>query len=260
MSIPNAKLAKLTKEVKLAERTFKNALVKRSEIRKSFLTKVNSKKAPRRPIGAPADFKIPAGSGSSVVKPAKKEMRMYMGPIIGTITLKGYSGPLPGKDPTADFGYDILYDKIQLDMFWRAKINYQNKQEQLIKYIRKHHAGRAKEEINQAVNLQILGCNSDDALSQGRTEIAELCDKVWKIYKNVPEPRPMDIKKLLVKSIEEAQYVGMSSDDYSTLGEMENELSRLIDIDLKTKKAKEIQILLKKAGKNAKINTGAAFA
>ena len=72
-------LAKLTKDVKLAERSFNNTLAKRKEIRGSFLSKVNNQKAPRRPVGSQAGYKIPTETASTPQKTStKKEMRIYL--------------------------------------------------------------------------------------------------------------------------------------------------------------------------------------
>ena len=253
MSTTDPKLAKLVKEVNLAERSFKNTLAKRKEIRKNYLSKITGQKSPRRPVGSPKTYKIPEGEAKPKTSTRKKAMQVYLGPILGTITLRGSSLPLPGADPTANFSYDKLYDKIQLDMYWRAKINYQNKQQVLIKYLRKQHGSRTKKVLNYAEVRQLLGFESESSLREARKEIATLCQKVWEIYKKVPDPKPVEIQVLLVKTIEESQFVGLNSEDSIILGEMNAELSRIASLKIdKEQQAKSLIALNKEVDKMTK--------
>ena len=225
-----------------ALKAYEIALEKRRAARARWKERKKQPPVPRRPVGAPAGFRIPrkpSVKGTKGYKP--QEMRVYMGKILGWARMVGVSPPLPGEfDPTADYNVD---EKLQLDMYWRAKIHYEECKREFFEYARrgpKSRGGRrptrgyrknltrAKGHIEYAIPGQILGAEgiSEAALENARREVETACYKLWDNYRDNPDDKQV-VKDLIQDGLVEAQLHGL--DDSPIVKTIQNEIDRLVN-------------------------------
>jgi hypothetical protein len=224
-----------------ALKAYEIALKKRRAARARWKERKKQPPAPRRPMGAPPGFKTPrtpSVKGTKGYKP--HEMRVYMGKILGWARMVGVSPSLPGEsEPTAD---NNVHENLQLDMYWKAKIHYQECKRAFFEYARrrpKSRGGRrptrgyrknlaeAKGHTEFAANAQLLGFldMSEVYLENARREVETACYELWDNYRDNPDDKGV-IKDLIQDGLVDAQLYGL--DDSPIVKIIQNEIDRLI--------------------------------
>ncbi len=156
-------------------------------------------------------------------------MKVYLGPLLGTVTLTGAPGTEPGAEP----GFDAagLHDAVSVKLYWDRKNEYERARRAFFDYVRSReiatHRARARAELTHAANRQLLGVDdaSEDGLAGARAEIEIACRNAWAMYDTAPEPKSPAAKLRLLSGLEDAQLVGLESE---VAHRMANEVQRLL--------------------------------
>ncbi|MBE9572096.1 MAG: hypothetical protein IMF11_15820 [Proteobacteria bacterium] len=224
-----------------ALRAYENMLKKRREARARWRERQKQPAVPRRPVGAPPrsakrhTSAVKAGPG---YKP--QEMRVYMGKILGWARMVGVSPPLPDEsDPTAGYNVD---ERLQLKMYWNAKIRYEKCKKEFFDYARRgpksrggrrptrgyrKNLARARGHNVYAADLQLLGADetSEAALENARREVETACYELWDNYRDNPNDKQV-IKDLIQDGLVEAQLHGI--DDSPIVKVIQDEIDHLV--------------------------------
>jgi hypothetical protein len=228
-----------------ALRAYEILLKKRGEARARWRERRKQPAAPRRPVGAPprsAKRPILTAKAGTGYKP--QEMRVYMGKILGWARMVGVSPSVTDQaDPAAEYDVHGAFDRIQLQMYWNAKIHYEKCKREFFDYARRgpqsrggrrptrgyrKNLARARVHTEYAVNLQWLGAEeaSEAPLENARREVETACYKLWDNYRDNPNDKQV-IKDLIQDGLVEAQLHGL--DDSPIVKVIQNEIDRLVD-------------------------------
>jgi hypothetical protein len=210
-----------------AIKAYEIALQKRRAVRERMRNRYKVAKPPRRPVGSPADYRIPQEAprkGRSTKK--KKPFRVYMGKILGWVTFKETSPEIDNSaDWDADFDVLALHAEISRHLWFNAKDEYNKHKRAFFDYAlhRKRKPGqkrppkrdystnlaRAKDATNYGVDLQLLGVEGGEekAIEEAAMHVEAACYKAWENYQNEPEPKSRAaIKELIVITAESMLY------------------------------------------------------
>lgn len=213
----------LFKKYQSAYKAYLSALRKRREVRERYWVKRNY---PRRPVGSPAGYKIPAEQRSSPVKrPKKTPMKLYLGDILGWITLVESAPPLPSDvDPTAFVDVNSLYDKIQLKHYHSAKRHYLDAKMALVQHDARQHLARAKDEAQYMANAQYLGIEDelDGEFERIQNEVLPVCQAALQAYRDDPRP---GVLRFVIETFVDGQMVGL--DEHPVMTEFSELLRKL---------------------------------
>lgn len=167
-------------------------------------------------------FRIPAESNvpSRATTPVAPR-RIYMGDILGYVTLVPASVPAAAAEPSF-VEADQLYDRTSLHLYWNAKAHFERCRTALLE-----HAYRSgvRDTYRHHANLQALGFESDDVTAAARQDVEAGCRKIWALYHGHGSLASRESVGLLVESLADASYVGLES---PTVDAMLQELSRLL--------------------------------
>lgn len=237
------------REYARAIRGYENAIRDRRRVRKHLRARRLGQARVRRPVGSPADFRIPQEPARPAppAAPARAvERRIYLGEILGWATIRFSPTVTPQADSVTDLDTDKLYDTTSLHLYWNAKRHYEkckreffeharrqnrlpgeraDRAESLARDLERHRQRAARAAIHQA-NLQFLGAdNGEGSLDQMRSEVEAACRNALELYRNSPQPKSDDIKVVLIENLADAQLVGLES---PTVSSMETELGTLV--------------------------------
>lgn len=215
-----------------AIQAFENATNDRRRVR----SRITAKRPPvvRRPVGSPPGTRIPNSPAPAFRSPsaAARPQRVYLGDILGWVTIKPSATVVPEASPVPDMDVDRLYGQISLQLYWNAKIHYQKCKRAFFDYVRRQnvdlHKDRAKAELGHGANLQLLGADDSDDPEfwrEAKKEIDAACRNAWALYQTAGAKKSTQAKKLLIQSIADAQYFGLES---PTVKAMTSEMYRLI--------------------------------
>jgi len=177
----------------------------------------------RRPVGSPADFRIPQGPAAPVkeTRPPRAR-RIYLGEILGFAKIV-YTDPLVPASG-ADLGMDVdqVYGEISRQLYWNAKEHYEKCKSALLEHA---YRARAREGLSRLAVLQLLGIDEGDGLADVRREVEEGCQQIWASYQASGVSKSEAAVVLLLEGLSDAQLVGL---DTPTATAMQNEVSRLM--------------------------------
>jgi hypothetical protein len=236
----DVRFLELYREYAKAIRAFENATKDRRRVRAQIAARRKAPPAPRRPVGSPPGYRIPAAPQRPAARPApKKERRIYLGKILGWAKIVYTSPPLnEAPDASAFFDSDALYDETSLRLYWNAKKHYLECKKAFFDYARqttndvrreriREHLEQAKAEADHLANLQYLGAEDTDetGLEAIQAEVEAACKEAWAIYQRTPDPKSDAVKLELVDVQVDAQLTGA---DETPIGQtIQNELNRL---------------------------------
>lgn len=210
---------------------YQNALNDRKRVRTQLANKAHSaKESDRRPVGSPADFRIPEEPARGPAPQPKPSVRkVYMGPILGWAKLVGTSPQLPGGgEPDATFDVNATYDATSFQLYWNAKNHYEKCKRAFFDYVRMKnidlHKQRAMAAVSHAANVQFLGGTGDEPLADAKREIDASCRNAWGLYQSAPDPKPRAVILLLLENYADAQLVGLESPTTHQIGQEVNSL------------------------------------
>lgn len=213
-----------------AMRAYENAIRDRQRVRRQLSARRRAQAPVRRPVGSPADYRIPQSTAARSPAAAKpRERRIYLGDILGWAKITYTSPVAPMQDPAADFDVNKLYDTTSLHLYWNTKIHYQKCKQAFFDYVRRHnidlHRQRAAQHASHAANLQILGADDDEsALEDVKREVEGACRNALGVYRSAQYPKNDEVKTILIENLADAQLVGLEG---STVNSMEEELNAL---------------------------------
>ena len=222
---------------------FEIIVKKRSERRARWMASQGIPPAQRRPVGAsPAPGVSRASSGGTPPAPRKATKGIYLGDILGWAKIIADSSPIEeGADPTADFSASVIFDKVQLELYWNAKLHYEKCRKEFFDYVRRGLAGeyksmssayqgnlrQAKGYLRTAAEMQwhgVVDAASDAEIRKAELEVESACSRIWEIYQNNPEKR--NARLMLLEGLVDAQLLGI--DDSPIVQKMMDELQRII--------------------------------
>ena len=228
-----------------AIRAYEIALQKRRAVRERMRNRFKTARPPRRPVGSPADYRIPQSAPPKGRSPQKKKpFRVYMGKILGWVTLKESSPKIDhSADWDTDFDVEALHAEISRQLWFNAKDEYNKHKRAFFDYAlhRKRKPGqkkppkrdysknltRARDSTSYGADLQLFGIDevADEALRKATMEVETACYKAWENYQNEPEPKSRAaIKELIVITAESMLY---PLDDSPITKKMSDEINRL---------------------------------
>jgi len=222
---------------------FEIVVKKRSEHRARWMASQGMSPAQRRPVGAsPAPGVSRISSGGTPLAPRKATKGIYLGDILGWAKIIGDSSPVEeGADPTADFSASVIFDKVQLELYWNAKLHYEKCRKEYFDYVRRGLAGdyknlsspyqgnlrQAKGYLRTAAEMQWQGVDdaaADAEIRKAELEVESACSKIWEIYLKNPEKKITRL--MLLEGLVDAQLVGI--DDSPIVQKMMDELQRIL--------------------------------
>ncbi|MHC4957927.1 MAG: hypothetical protein ACYTGN_06085 [Planctomycetota bacterium] len=221
---------RLYREYASAIRAFRNATEDRQRVRRHLAAKSKRVVPPdgqRRPVGAGPNWQ-PSGLPRSLPPKPYKARPVYMGPILGWVTLRA-APTLSEPAPLPDFDADRLYDRTSLRLYWNAKHHYAKCKREFFDYVRRQRIDRqrtlARNELSHEANLQLLGADEDeDYLEQVRQHVELACRDAWIVYQAGGLKKTPEQIELLLRSIADAQFVDLES---GTVQDMAKEMERL---------------------------------
>ena len=177
----------------------------------------------RRPVGAPADFEMPAPESLRIPKPQPLP-RYYMGRILGWVEFQHRPSPEEIPDPLASFDVAAVFDEIRLNQFNRARERYVQARRDLAEYVHRTkqrtmlsrmaaHERRARSLAGAAGRAQMLGLSGEAELAALKAEVEALCEDAWKAFggpmlrKTTPQGHRAQAS-ILVGAAEKASQVG----------------------------------------------------
>jgi hypothetical protein len=228
-----------------AIRAYENALKKRRQLRARWRERRRSGPTPRRPVGAPPGTQVPQAPGGTTGQALKaKEMRVYLGEILGWAKLVGYPSPrIDTGDPTAQFDADAFHDNIQLQLYWNAKNYYLKCKKEFFNYVRRGPSSKggrrpkrdaqrnlraARGYLSDAGTWQIFGLDegAEAFIKNAQREVENACYKLWDNYQNDPD-NPEALSELIEDGLVEAQFVGI--EDSPIVRKIADETNRLLN-------------------------------
>lgn len=236
MMVADERFLELYREYAKAIRGFEDATKDRRRVRAQIAARPKAPPAPRRPVGSPPGYRIPAAPQHSATRPApKKERRIYLGKILGWAKIV-YTSPPFNDAPDAS----ALYDETSLRLYWNAKEHYLKCKKAFFDYARqatndvrreriREHLEKAKAEATHLANLQYLGAEDIDetGLEAVQAEVEAACKEAWAIYQRTPDPKSDAAKLELINAQVDAQLTGA---DKSPIGQtIQTEIGRLIN-------------------------------
>jgi hypothetical protein len=186
-------------------------------------------KTERRPVGSAGDYKISENTIHKEKKTQKpEEFRVYMGDILGWQKLNP-SPSVPESVSNEKFDTQKVFDEISLKFFWDARENYRRCKEALLKYVYYSTADtydrKVRETLSFEATKQLLGIGSGEkALEAAKSEIEKKCKAALAYYRSSPEPKSREVIIVLLKSLTDANLVGLES---KTTEDMHTELGVL---------------------------------
>jgi hypothetical protein len=242
MMATDTRFLELYREYAKAIQAFENATKDRRRVRASIAARRRAPPAPRRPVGSPAGYRIPAPPPGPAPRPApKKERQVYLGKILGWAKIAYTSWPLnDAPDASAFFDSDALYDETSLRLYWNSKEHYRKCKKAFFEYARqttndvrreriREHLEKAKAEATHLANLQYLGVEDVDetGLEAVQAEVEAACKESWAIYQRMPNPKSDAAKLELINAQVDAQLTGA---DETPIGQtIQAEITRLIN-------------------------------
>ena len=227
---------RLYRQYAKAIRMYEIALQKRRAFRERMTKKV-----------ANADYRIPQGASRSPGSPPKKKpFRVYLGTILGWITLQE-SSPKIGlsADPTADFDVEALHSQISRKLWLNAKDEYSRCKKAFFDYALRiklkpgqkpppkrdysKNLELAQYATGHGANLQLLGIDkgAEKAMRQATMHVETACYKAWENYVNAPEPKSRAAVVDLIEMTAESMLYPL--DDNPITQKMTNEINHMIN-------------------------------
>jgi len=231
---------KLYRQYVKSMRAYDIALKKRREWRARWRERKNAQPVERRPVGSPPGYRRteePAAKRTAPVQ-TQRETKIYLGDILGWAKVIPTPQLEAGPDPTNDFDVDAVYDRVQLRLYWNAKMHYEKCKREFFDYARKvspnrkvkppkqnfrNNLDRARGHAQFVSDLQFLGVDekaADSSLKMMKLEVETACYKAWENYRNNPES--YDAKKDLVDVLVDAFLVG--NDDSPIVNVIDQEI------------------------------------
>jgi hypothetical protein len=212
----DAEFQRLSRAFERAAQEYQVALAKRQRDRAQADSKRSLAGQVRRPVGAPAAVQIPqpvSGPGP-VASSAGRPARLYLGPILGWVELRGRSAPIPEGEAEALPDVDAMFDRISMELYWRAKNRYSECKKALDDYVDRRkmeeHRKQARSALGQAANLQLLGiqADADRLIAEAVHEVEAASENAWRLYQNSPNPKSEAAILLLLSALADAQLAG----------------------------------------------------
>jgi len=216
---------------------------KRSEHRARWMASQGMPPTQRRPVGASPPPGISRTSSGGTLPASRKATKgIYLGDILGWAKIIVDSSPVEeGADPTADFSASVIFDKVQLELYWNAKLHYEKCRKEFFDYVRRGLAGeyksmssayqgnlrQAKGYLRTAAEMQWQGVDdaaADAEIRKAELEVESACSKIWEIYLKNPEKKITRL--MLLEGLVDAQLVGI--DDSPIVQKMMDELQRIL--------------------------------
>lgn len=207
---------RLSRAFERAAQEYQVALAKRQRDRAQADGKRSLAGQPRRPVGAPATLQIPqpvSGPGPAATS-AGRPARLYLGPILGWVELRGRSTPVPEPEAEALPDVDAMFDRISLELDWRVKNRYEEAKKALDDYVDRRkmegHRKQARTALGQAASLQLLGVEADAErlVEEAVREVEAASENAWRLYQNSPNPKSPAAILLLLSALADAQLAG----------------------------------------------------
>ena len=221
---------KLLREYEQSLRQYKIAAEKRKRFRDTLTVRRSPvmralAQSQRRPVGSPADFRIPHGPTPPVkVARPPRARRIYLGEILGFAKIIYTDPVMPAGDVDPTQEVDRLYGEISRQLYWNAKAHYEKCKNALLDY---SYRDRARGELGHAADLQLLGVDDEgEAMADVRREVEAGCKQIWSVYQASGTPKSEAALGLLVEGLADAQFVGL---DTPTATAMQDEVSRLLN-------------------------------
>lgn len=211
------KYLRLYHEYSKAIRGFDNALRDRQRVRRQLSARRNMQPQVRRPVGSPANYRIPQSSPTrSPATKKPRERRIYLGDILGWAKIVYTSPDTQKKDPSIDLDESKLYDTTSQHLYWNAKNHYKKCKRAFFDYARRQnidlHKQRAAQEASHVANLQLLGADDGEADFEGiRREVEAACRNALALYRTAPKPKTDEMKIILLENLADAQLVGLET-------------------------------------------------
>jgi hypothetical protein len=242
---PDAEYIRLRDEYLRAAREYDIALQQRRRVRESLAARRRRGAVPRRPVGPPPPgVAAPAEAPAAPPPDARRPHRVYMGEVLGWVTLGESALPVAdGGDPAA-LDVDAFYGRLSLHLYWNVKVRYLGAKKRLEEYALhgprpapprrptrhpREYLDAAADHAGRAARLQLLGLDdaAEEWLRQARREVEDLCHQVWEWYTAATPPHDEDLIRLLLTAAAEAQFVGL--DDSAVARLIYGEVDRLIE-------------------------------
>ena len=166
-----------------------------------------------------------------------------MGKILGWARMVGASPSLPDEaNPDTEYSVDAAHDRMQLEIYLRAKDYYERCKREFFDYARRgpkprggrrptrgfrKNLGRARGYTEYAATLQLLGAEegTEADLENARREVENACYKLWDNYRDNPDNKET-LFELIEDGLVNAQLYGI--DDSPIVRKIEHEIGRLI--------------------------------
>ena len=227
-----------------ALRAYEIALGKWMEFREREGNTRRSSAPPRRPVGASPPTAATAPSDASEPSQDKRPMRVYLGEVLGWITLQpsSFAGP---DHPYPEESFDWLnhYFRTRRRMFWNAEDHYKRCKQAFFDYARsgapasarrrptrdvQMNLDQAQQKLREGAALQLVGDDAaaEEALRAARLEVETVCYKTWDNYRNAPAPKSPESKIELLLALADAQLVGL--DESAIVKILEREMASLL--------------------------------
>lgn len=163
----------------------------------------------RRPVGSPADFRIPRQAPPAprpITRP--RDRRIYLGPILGFATVIYTPSITPSAEPDPWPEVEQVYGEMSRHLYWNAKAHLEKCEEALLDYT---HRTETKADLRDAAAKQMLGVDdTDETMAALQRDVEAGCRKVWALYER-DTGKSQATMHLLLETLADAQFVGLES-------------------------------------------------
>jgi len=205
---------KLVEEYRAAFRQFKIAAENRKRVRDLLAVRRSPvlralAQHQRRPVGSPADFRIPR-QAPPAPRPINRrpDRRIYLGPILGFATIIYTPSVTPSAEPDPWPEIEQVYGEMSRQLYWNAKAHLEKCEQALLDYT---HRTETRADLRDAAAKQMLGIDDTDETMEALQRDVEVgCQKVWALYERDTEKGEATMH-LLLETLADAQFVGLES-------------------------------------------------